>query len=100
MIVSSSSSGTEVDIVIETPDQRVVALEIKIAASVGSSDFKHLAWFRDQLGDRFIKGAVLYTGARVLPFGDRLGAVPLFGIMQRTGSCYTCGSCGANTGCG
>ncbi len=22
------------------------------------------------------------------------------GIMQRTGSCYTCASCGANTGCG
>ncbi len=72
-----SSSGIEVDIVIETPDQRVIALEIKIAASVGSSDFKHLAWFRDQLGDRFIKGVVLYTGNRVLPFGDRLEAVPL-----------------------
>jgi ribonucleoside-diphosphate reductase alpha chain len=22
------------------------------------------------------------------------------GMMQRTGSCYTCGSCGFNTGCG
>jgi ribonucleoside-diphosphate reductase alpha chain len=22
------------------------------------------------------------------------------GMMQRTGSCYTCGSCGNNTGCG
>jgi ribonucleoside-diphosphate reductase alpha chain len=22
------------------------------------------------------------------------------GMMQRTGSCYTCSSCGANTGCG
>jgi ribonucleoside-diphosphate reductase alpha chain len=22
------------------------------------------------------------------------------GMMQRTGSCYTCGSCGSNTGCG
>jgi ribonucleoside-diphosphate reductase alpha chain len=22
------------------------------------------------------------------------------GIMQRTGSCYTCPSCGNNTGCG
>jgi ribonucleoside-diphosphate reductase alpha chain len=22
------------------------------------------------------------------------------GMMQRTGSCYTCSSCGNNTGCG
>jgi ribonucleoside-diphosphate reductase alpha chain len=22
------------------------------------------------------------------------------GMMQRTGSCYTCSSCGFNTGCG
>jgi hypothetical protein len=32
---------------------------------------------RDRLGDSFTSGVVLYTGDRVLPFGDRLTAMPV-----------------------
>jgi ribonucleoside-diphosphate reductase alpha chain len=35
------------------------------------------------------------TGAELGPACDQCG-----GMMQRTGSCYTCSSCGNNTGCG
>jgi ribonucleoside-diphosphate reductase alpha chain len=34
-------------------------------------------------------------GLELGPVCDQCG-----GMMQRTGSCYTCGSCGNNTGCG
>ncbi len=39
--------------------------------------------------------------AKVSPGGD-LGPAceQCGGMMQRTGSCYTCSSCGNNTGCG
>jgi len=37
----------------------------------------------DKLGQRFKAGAVLYTGADTLPFGDRLAAVPVSGLWSR-----------------
>ena len=56
---------------------RVAAVEVKSAASVASRDLKGMASLRDALGDRFVRGAVVYTGQQVVPMGDRLFAVPL-----------------------
>lgn len=67
----------EIDCVLEAPDGRVVAAEVKAASTVDATDFRHLAHARDRLGDAFITGVVFYTGPRALPFGDRLMAIPL-----------------------
>ena len=72
--------GVEVDVVAEAPDGRVAGVEVKSAATVHQADFRHLARLRDLLdasGGRFVRGVVLYTGDQVLPFGDRLTALPL-----------------------
>ena len=76
-----SHGGTEVDVVAEAEDGRVVGIEIKAAASVDLGDFSHLAAVRDRL-DRlsdagFVRGVVLYTGDRAHSFGDRLEALPI-----------------------
>lgn len=70
----------EVDSVIERRDGSVIAVEVKAAASVSGSDLRGLRYLRDKLGERFIGGAVLYTGPNTVPFGDRLAAVPLCGL--------------------
>lgn len=70
----------EVDLVFEHADGRIVAIEVKAAASASTSDFKSLRYLRDRLGDRFVAGCLLYTGASVVPFGERLAAVPLAAI--------------------
>jgi hypothetical protein len=72
--------GREVDLLLERRDGDVVAIEAKLSTTVGEHDFRHLAHLRDQLGDRFRGGAVVYTGAGTLPFGDRLWAVPVSGL--------------------
>lgn len=74
-------TGSEVDVIAETDDGRVVGIEVKAAASVDSGDFSHLVAVRDQM-DRlrdmeFLQGIVLYTGDRPHSFGDRLEALPL-----------------------
>lgn len=72
--------GPEIDIVAETPDARIACIEVKASSSVRSSDFRHLIRARDALdrtGERFVRGAVLYSGSRTLPFGDRLVALPI-----------------------
>ena len=70
----------EVDLIIERRDGSVVGVEVKSAASVNAHDFRGLRHLRDKLGDKFAAGAILYTGSHTLPFGDKLGAIPLCGL--------------------
>jgi predicted AAA+ superfamily ATPase len=69
--------GREVDVVLGRADGSIVGLEVKSAATVVSADFRSLAYLRDKLGSRFVRGVVLYAGTRALPFGERLSALPL-----------------------
>ena len=69
--------GREVDLLLEGRDGSIVALEVKAGATVRAEDFRHLAFLRDALGDRFHRGAVLYTGDKTLDFGDRLVVTPI-----------------------
>jgi predicted AAA+ superfamily ATPase len=70
-------SGGEVDLVLETADGRIAALEIKASATVQARDIKWISNFRDQIGKRFVGGLVLHTGPRATALGDRLAAVPI-----------------------
>jgi predicted AAA+ superfamily ATPase len=72
----------EVDSILERSDGRIVGVEVKAAATAMASDFKALAFLRDKLGKRFCLGIVMYAGARSLPFGDRLFAVPLTSLWS------------------
>lgn len=74
--------GREVDVVIESSSGAIAGVEVKAAASLGSDDFAGLRRLRDRVGTRFKCGAVLYTGERTLPFGDRLVAVPIAGLWS------------------
>jgi predicted AAA+ superfamily ATPase len=72
-----TAAGTEVDIVLEKADGAIAGIEVKASATVGASDFQGLKALRDQLGERFSSGVVLYTGDQLIPFGDKLWLVPL-----------------------
>lgn len=72
----------EVDAVIETPDGRVIAIEVKAGATVRSEDLAGLRHLADLLGDRFVAGYVLYTGQQTLPYGDKLRAVPIDALWR------------------
>jgi predicted AAA+ superfamily ATPase len=74
--------GREVDIVIEHRDGSVSAIEVKAAATVHERDFRGVNHLKDKLGTRFNAGALLYTGASTVHFGDRLAAVPLSGLWS------------------
>jgi predicted AAA+ superfamily ATPase len=75
-----SQSGEEIDVVLEDRAGRVAAVEVKLAASVASHDLKSLISFREALGDRFVRGVIVYTGRELIPLSDRIFAVPL-GMM-------------------
>lgn len=67
----------EVDLLAELAADRVIAVEVKATAAPTRSDGRHLAWLRDEFGDRFVCGVVLHTGTGVLRLGDRVLALPI-----------------------
>jgi len=67
----------EVDFVLESPQRRLVGIEVKAAATVSAADFKGLKRLQSQTGADFLTGLVLYDGTQALGFGEGLWAVPL-----------------------
>lgn len=66
----------EVDLIIERPDGRVVAVEVKLAADVSGDDFPHLAWLEGELGDRLLDRVVITTGSEAYRRRDGIAVVP------------------------
>lgn len=69
--------GYEVDAVLEDNAGRVVAIEVKAAETVRTSDFRSLRVLERRLGDRFRAGFVVYCGDQQLPFGENLACLPI-----------------------
>lgn len=67
----------EIDVIAELSAGDVVAIEIKSSAAPTRKDARHLEWLRDQLGKRFLAGAVLHTGPRPFRLAERIIAVPI-----------------------
>ncbi|WP_331351501.1 ATP-binding protein [Cellvibrio sp. UBA7671] len=71
----------EVDIIIEQ-GRRLAGIEIKAAATVTQADFKGLNKLKDACGGQFAAGVVFYDGENILPFGEKLFAVPISYLTQ------------------
>jgi uncharacterized protein len=72
----------EVDLMVETADGRVAGVEVKAAIDVDERDFRHLAYVRDRLGDRFTSGVVLHCGSEPARWGDRLFSLPISALWS------------------
>ena len=49
------------DIVLENAAGEIVGIEVKASSTVKSSDFKGLKYLNELLGERLVRGIVLYT---------------------------------------
>lgn len=81
-----TATGSEVDLLLEAPDGRIVGVEVKAAGSVTQRDFKGLRSLAETAGQRFVAGAVLYLGEQTLPFGKGLHALPT-SVLWQAGIC-------------
>lgn len=66
----------EIDLIVERDDGRVVAIEVKLAATVNDDDVRHLAWLKERLGDDVISLVVVTTGAHAYRRSDGVAVVP------------------------
>lgn len=72
-----TQTGIEVDFLLEDRRGRLTGIEVKATATVDRNDFKGLRHLQDTEPKRFQRGIVLYTGREVIPFGEKLFAVPM-----------------------
>lgn len=66
----------EIDFIIERSDHRIVALEVKLAATVSDADTNHLHWLRQHLGDRMLDAAIITTGTDAYRRPDDIAVIP------------------------
>jgi hypothetical protein len=78
-----SQVGQEVDVVIERSGGKVVGVEIKLSASPSPRDFYGLKVLREHLGDKFVRGILIYNGREIVPFEKDLHAVPVSVLTGR-----------------
>ncbi len=71
------SGRHEIDLIAELSAGNIVAIEVKSSGAPKRGDAKHLEWLREQLGERFLAGAVLHTGPRPFRLAERIFALPI-----------------------
>ena len=65
------------DIFLGDRSGRIVGMEVKASATLGTGDLKGLKALAELAGKRFHQGIVLYMGQDTIPFGSRMHALPI-----------------------
>ncbi|MBU2585664.1 MAG: ATP-binding protein [Bacteroidetes bacterium] len=71
-----TSSGHEVDFILERSDGSLVGIEVKASSQVNSKMFDSLKVLAEETGRKFLRGFVIYTGNEPVPFAKNLFALP------------------------
>ena len=72
----------EVDMVLESNDGKLYAIEVKAQSEISLKAFTGLKKLESVVGDRFIHGVVLYDGKDIISYGDKLSLVPISCLWQ------------------
>ena len=66
----------EIDLIVQGLDGRVIAFEVKLAASVSDGDVRHLRWLKRTIGEELAAAAVITTGPEAYRRRDGIFVIP------------------------
>jgi len=66
----------EIDFIVVRPDQRVLALEVKLSQVVDDNDVRHLHWLAKKIGPNLLDAAVISTGPYAYRRADGIAVIP------------------------
>lgn len=66
----------EIDFIVIGPDGGIVAVEVKLSATVYADDTKHLKWLRERIGDQLLDAVLVTTGTEAYRREDGIAVVP------------------------
>jgi len=67
----------EVDLVVQRPDRKVLAIEVKLSTTVRPADVRGLNWLEQQVPDAVVDKVLLNTGSMAYRRPDGVAVVPL-----------------------
>lgn len=73
----TKSGDREIDLVLEGPNRRCLAVEVKLSPTPSDAELSHLHWFRKQMGEQLVDAIVVTTGAHAYRRKDGIAVVPL-----------------------
>jgi predicted AAA+ superfamily ATPase len=72
-----TQTGAEVDLVLENRSGQIVGIEVKASETISSEDWKGLNILQEEMGEKMIRGIILYSGHEVVALKSNLLAIPL-----------------------
>ena len=66
----------EIDFIVVRPDQRILALEVKLSQVVNDNDVRHLHWLAKKIGPDLLDAAVITTGPDAYRRADGIAVIP------------------------
>lgn len=79
-----TTTGREVDILLEDAAGHLVGVEVKASATVVRKDFLGLDALVEDTGKRLVRGVVLYTGNESVSFTENYLALPVSALWRMT----------------
>lgn len=77
-----TQAGSEVDVVLEGANKKIVGIEVKSSTKIDQSDLSGLLKLKEIAGNKFTKGIVLYSGDRAFSLGDQFFALPINSLWE------------------
>jgi predicted AAA+ superfamily ATPase len=69
--------GKEVDFVIESPNGKTMGIEVKLDGTINEKDWANMNTLQETVGDKFLKGIIIYTGTSLIQVARAIWAVPV-----------------------
>lgn len=66
----------EIDLIVERPDRKVLAFEIKLSRTIADKDVQPLKWLKDRIGNNLIDAGVIHTGPEAYRRKDGIAVIP------------------------
>jgi uncharacterized protein len=66
----------EVDLIVERPDGKVLAIEVKLGYEPSNAELRHLTWLRNEIGDNLLDSIVITTGTDAYRRKDGIAIIP------------------------
>lgn len=72
-----TQTGSEVDLVLENRQGQIVGIEVKSSETISPEDWKGLDVLGEEMGDKMIRGIILYPGKEVVAIRKNRIAIPM-----------------------
>lgn len=71
----TQNGDREIDFILQQ-GRKIIAIEVKLAATVSDADVRHLHWFRNLIRDRAADALIVTTGSVAYRRPDGIAVVP------------------------